>query len=113
MTESEKMIRTLLIKWSHVVNAQNYENEEALIDEMNSMQTVVDSAWLYLQKNIKEGERRTKLPVQPCSEGGKPGWRWGQAGKCYVFKRGSAKGSKMAKAKAAKQGSAIKISQGY
>ncbi len=42
------------------------------------------------------------MPVQKCTKGGKPGWRWGKSGKCYI---GSG-----AKAKAAKQGAAIKAS---
>jgi len=40
------------------------------------------------------------MPVQRCTKNGKPGWRWGKSGKCYT---GSG-----AKAKAAKQGAAIK-----
>jgi len=40
------------------------------------------------------------MPVQRCTKDGKAGWRWGKNGKCYT---GSG-----AKAKAAKQGAAIK-----
>lgn len=42
------------------------------------------------------------MPVQRCTKNGKSGWKWGSNGKCYV--------GNGAKAKAAKQGAAIKAS---
>jgi len=44
------------------------------------------------------------MPVMPCTKNGKPGHKWGKGGKCYT-----GPGSH---AKAAKQGRAIKASQG-
>jgi len=44
------------------------------------------------------------MPVQRCIKDGKEGWKWGKSGKCYI--------GEGAKAKAAKQGAAIKAS-GY
>ena len=43
------------------------------------------------------------MPVKRCTKNGKKGWKWGDKGKCYT--------GKDAKAKAAKQGRAIKASQ--
>jgi hypothetical protein len=43
------------------------------------------------------------MPVEKCTINGKSGWRWGKSGKCYT--------GPGAKAKAAKQGRAIKVSQ--
>lgn len=43
------------------------------------------------------------MPIKPCSRGGKKGYKYGSRGKCYV--------GKGARAKAARQGRAIKSSQ--
>lgn len=43
------------------------------------------------------------MPVQECTKNGKPGYKWGKSGKCYT--------GGGAKAKAEKQGRAIKASQ--
>jgi len=43
------------------------------------------------------------MPVQRCTENGKPGWRWGEHGKCYT--------GPDAKAKANAQGAKIHIEQ--
>jgi hypothetical protein len=43
------------------------------------------------------------MPCKPCKRKGKSGWKWGDSGYCYT---GSG-----AKAKALKQGRAIKASQ--
>jgi len=40
------------------------------------------------------------MPLMRCTINGKKGWKWGKSGKCYL-----------SKAKAAKQGRAIKASQ--
>lgn len=29
------------------------------------------------------------MPVRKCSKGGKPGYRWGQAGECFTYNRNS------------------------
>ena len=44
------------------------------------------------------------MPIKPCSKGGKKGYKYGSSGKCYV--------GKGARAKAARQGRAIKARQG-
>ncbi len=44
------------------------------------------------------------MPIQACTSGGKPGFKWGEGGKCYT--------GPGAKEKARKQGAAIKINQG-
>lgn len=47
------------------------------------------------------------MPVQHCQSDGKPGWRWGQSGKCYVYTPGSEASSNEAKRRAHVQGAAI------
>jgi hypothetical protein len=47
------------------------------------------------------------MPVERCSEDGKPGWRWGSAGKCYTYAPGDEDSSNEAKRKAHVQGAAI------
>lgn len=47
-----------------------------------------------------------------CSKGGKPGYKWGKAGKCYTYTKGSASGAANARAKAKKQGAAIHAAEG-
>ena len=47
------------------------------------------------------------MPVQNCSENGKPGYRWGSRGKCYVYVPGNEASRKKAKQKAYIQGAAI------
>lgn len=47
------------------------------------------------------------MPVKPCTSGGKPGYRWGDSGKCYVFTPGNEKSRNSAKQKAHLQGAAI------
>jgi len=42
------------------------------------------------------------MPVQKCSRAGRPGYKWGQSGKCYV--------GPGAKAKASRQGAAVRAS---
>ena len=51
------------------------------------------------------------MPVQRCTENGRPGWRYGTTGKCYCFTKGDKAGSNAAKRKAYIQASAIKTSQ--
>lgn len=44
------------------------------------------------------------MPVNPCSENGQPGFKWGDSGKCYLYTRGDAKSMGEAKRKATVQG---------
>ena len=47
------------------------------------------------------------MPIKRCSEGDKPGFKWGDEGKCYVYTSGDEEGASRAKAKAINQGLAI------
>lgn len=53
--------------------------------------------------------REIKMPVEPCREGGSPGYRWGKEGKCYTYKSGDKASREAAHKKAAKQGQAIEL----
>jgi hypothetical protein len=44
------------------------------------------------------------MPVNPCSENGNPGFKWGDSGKCYIYTRGDEKSMGEAKRKATIQG---------
>ena len=48
------------------------------------------------------------MPVKNCNKKGKPGYKWGDSGTCYTYTPGNEKSKKAAKAKAHKQGAAIK-----
>lgn len=61
--------------------------------------------------NIEDSKVRAMEPVQPCTEDGKPGFRWGKEGKCYTYEPGDKDGMAAAKKKAALQGAAIGESQ--
>lgn len=47
------------------------------------------------------------MPFKRCSEGGKPGWKWGDAGNCYTYEPGNESSENQAKLKAAKQAVAM------
>lgn len=47
------------------------------------------------------------MPVKSCQSAGKPGYKWGDKGFCYVYNLGSEESRKEAKRKAIKQGFAI------
>jgi len=47
------------------------------------------------------------MPLMQCQLNGKPGYKWGQRGKCYTYTPGNDASRKRAKAKAIKQGMAI------
>ena len=47
------------------------------------------------------------MPVHDCTENGKPGYRWGEAGKCYTYTAGNESSRKNAKRKAILQGVAV------
>ena len=49
------------------------------------------------------------MPLKRCSEGDRPGWKWGDAGKCYTYTPDSEYSEKRAKRKAINQA----IAQGY
>ena len=44
------------------------------------------------------------MPVNPCSENGKSGFKWGESGKCYLYEKGNSKSMGEAKRKATIQG---------
>lgn len=52
------------------------------------------------------------MPVESCSLNGKPGFRWGNQGKCYTYTPGDESSMKEAKGKANKQGIAARMA-GY
>lgn len=52
------------------------------------------------------------MPVQSCSEGGKPGYKYGEGGACYTYTAGNKASRERAYAKAVRQGQAIKARQG-
>ncbi len=47
------------------------------------------------------------MPVNRCQSGGKPGYKWGDAGKCYTYTPGDSSSEEAAKDKARRQGQAI------
>ena len=48
------------------------------------------------------------MPVQTCSEDGKPGYQYGDEGKCYTYTAGDEQQRTEAKRKAHVQGVAVK-----
>jgi len=51
------------------------------------------------------------MPVRPCTEDGKPGFKYGESGKCYTYTPGNTASKAAARLKAEAQGAAIKHSQ--
>lgn len=47
------------------------------------------------------------MPLKRCTKDGKPGYKWGDSGKCYPYTPGDEESRKRAKEKAKKQGRAI------
>lgn len=47
------------------------------------------------------------MPIQNCSSEGKPGFKWGDAGKCYTYTEGNESSRKDARKKAIAQGIAM------
>lgn len=47
------------------------------------------------------------MPVQRCSVDGRPGFKWGEAGKCYTYSPGDTQARDRARNLAEKQGQAI------
>ena len=52
------------------------------------------------------------MPIKRCQLGGKPGYKYGDAGKCYTYTKGDEAGRKRAKQRAIKQGAAIEARRG-
>lgn len=51
------------------------------------------------------------MPVKPCKKDNKPGYKWGDEGKCYTYSPKSEESRKRARDQARKQGQAIKANQ--
>lgn len=51
------------------------------------------------------------MPVQRCLEHSKPGYKWGESGKCYTYTPGSESSRKRALEKAKTQGRAIEANR--
>ena len=47
------------------------------------------------------------MPVMPCNENNRPGYKYGASGKCYTYNSGDKKGASRAKLNAYKQGMAV------
>lgn len=47
------------------------------------------------------------MPLQRCQDDGQPGWKWGDAGKCYVYTSGDDESEMAARKKAMKQAAAM------
>lgn len=51
------------------------------------------------------------MPVKSCKKDGKPGYKWGDEGKCYTYSPKSKASRERARKKAREQGQAIKANQ--
>lgn len=51
------------------------------------------------------------MPVKPCQTNGKPGYKWGDKGKCYPYTPGDRKSQTEARLRAETQGRAIESSK--
>lgn len=51
------------------------------------------------------------MPLKRCQSNGRPGWKWGDRGKCYTYRKGDKAGSARARRKALQQARAIKSRQ--
>lgn len=51
------------------------------------------------------------MPVQQCQKDGRPGYRWGQGGRCFTYDPADEGAKDRAKKKAQQQGVAISYSQ--
>lgn len=56
-------------------------------------------------------EEASTMPVKECQEEGKPGFKYGDSGKCYTYTEGDEASKKAAQRKAHIQGYAIEMSQ--
>ena len=53
------------------------------------------------------------MPVIRCQKDGKPGYKWGNKGKCYTYDMNDESSKKAAKLRATRQGKAIKMGGSY
>lgn len=53
------------------------------------------------------------MPIKNCQDNGKPGYKWGDEGKCYVYEPDSEDSKKKAIKKALAQGVAIEVLKNY
>ena len=51
------------------------------------------------------------MPVKRCQSDGKPGYKWGDEGKCYTYTQGDDESRERAKAKAERQGRAVEANK--
>lgn len=51
------------------------------------------------------------MPIQTCQLEGKPGYKWGDSGKCYTYKQGNKTSEAIALAKAQVQGRAVEANK--
>ena len=51
------------------------------------------------------------MPVKPCQENGKKGYKWGDSVKCYTYTPGNEASREAAKKKAIRQGRAIQVNK--
>lgn len=51
------------------------------------------------------------MPLKRCMADGKPGYKWGDSGKCYTYTVGNESSRRVAKEKAMKQAAAIESSK--
>jgi hypothetical protein len=52
------------------------------------------------RKKLSNKNLEVSMPVKKCSEGGKPGYKCGDSGKCYTYSGGNERSRKNAKRKA-------------
>ncbi len=52
------------------------------------------------------------MPVMPCQENNRPGYKWGEQGKCYTYEPNNPASRLQARLKAEAQGRAIKARGG-
>lgn len=51
------------------------------------------------------------MPIKKCRKNNRPGYKWGDAGKCYTYTYGDKQSETRAKRQAARQGRAVEASQ--
>lgn len=51
------------------------------------------------------------MPIQKCEVDGRPGFKWGEQGKCYTYTPGDEESMARAKAACERQGRAIEASK--
>jgi hypothetical protein len=51
------------------------------------------------------------MPIKQCQSDGKPGFQWGESGKCYTYTPGDKASRERARQKALKQGRAVEASE--